>query len=66
MEKQDPLAYDPEAQPAVEPQQLVTGDPMAFQYPPMMPQQPFYGDVPQYQAQQQLPQPGAFGGFGNP
>ena len=66
MEKQDPLVYDPEAQPAVEPQQLVTGDPMAFQYPPMMPQQPFYGDVPQYQAQQQVPQPGAFGGFGNP
>ena len=52
MEKQDPLAYDPEAQPAMEPQQIITGDPMAFQYPPMMPEQPFYGNVPQYQAQQ--------------
>ena len=51
MEKQDPLAYDPEAQPAPVPQQLVTGDPMTFQYPPMMPDQPFYGNVPQYQAQ---------------
>ena len=66
MEKQDPSVYDPEAQPAPVPQQLVQGDPMTFQYPPMMPEQPFYGNVPQYQAQQQLPQPVAFGGFGNP
>ena len=36
MEKQDPSVYDPEAQPAPVPQQLVQGDPRTFQYPPVM------------------------------